>query len=61
MARIDIPDGERPEQVRLWQVSPELGRTVRKLGSAVGLHSQLSLREQEAARIRIAQINDCGF
>ena len=61
MARIEIPDGDRPEQVRLWQVSPELGRTVRKVASAIPLHSRLSLREQEAARIRIAQINDCGY
>lgn len=64
MARIRIPEGEdaeRPEMSRLWDLKPELGPGFRKATRAVHRDSELPPREREAARIRIAQINDCGY
>ena len=59
MARLDLPDGEHDEIVRVWQLRPELGKPVAALSAAVYGESKLPPRVREAVRMRIAQINDC--
>ena len=59
MARIDVPDGDGGDAVQIWSLRPEMGRAVAKLSQAAYNHSQLPVRVREAARMRIAQINDC--
>src|SRR5262245_62996594 len=59
MARIDVPDGDNPEIERVWALRPEMGMAVGKLADAVYNKSELPGREREAARMRIAQINEC--
>jgi AhpD family alkylhydroperoxidase len=59
MARIEIPDGVGIERHRLWQLSPDLGRSISAMGEAVSTKTTLSPRLREIARMRIAQINGC--
>jgi alkylhydroperoxidase family enzyme len=59
MARIDVPAGEGPEQVRAWSIHPKFGAAVANLAMAVYGESVLAPRVREAARMRIARINDC--
>ena len=59
MARIDIPDGDGGEATQLFLMRPELGIAAGKLSHAVYHKSILPVREREAARMRIAQINQC--
>jgi alkylhydroperoxidase family enzyme len=59
MARIDIPEGERPEIERVWAMSPELGGAVANLSLAVYGKRLLPPRVREAARMKIAHINGC--
>jgi alkylhydroperoxidase family enzyme len=48
--------------VHVWAgAAPDLTIPAAQLSSAVYEHSRLPLREFEAARIRIAQINDCAL
>ena len=60
MARLDLPDGDQPEIVRVWGLRPEMGEAVQGLSYAVYSQSQLPARVKEAARMRMAQINDCA-
>jgi alkylhydroperoxidase family enzyme len=57
--RIDIPDGEGGDAVQVWSLRPEMGRAVSRLTDAVYNKSILPVRVREAARMRIAQLNDC--
>ena len=61
MAYLNIPEGNESEVDRVWQLAgPALARSARDLKEAIyGGELKLSLREQEAARMRIAQINAC--
>ncbi len=59
MARIDIPEGEGGDAVQLWTLRPEMGSAVTRLVDAAYNKSILPVRVREAARIRIAQLNDC--
>ena len=59
MARLDLPEGEHDEIVRVWGLRPELGKPVAELSAAVYGESKLPPRVREAVRMRIAQINDC--
>ena len=59
VARIDIPAGEGGDAVQVWSLRPEMGRAVSKLNQAVYHQSILPVRVREAARMRIAQLNDC--
>ena len=59
MARIDIPVGKGEEIYRFWKLHPEMGAAVSSFAGAVYGCSQFPVREREAARMRIAQINDC--
>jgi alkylhydroperoxidase family enzyme len=59
MPRVQVPDGEDPT-IHVWtSLAQPLTAAAGSLSDAVYSHSSLSLREFEAARVRIAQINDC--
>jgi alkylhydroperoxidase family enzyme len=60
MARVEMPDGDQPEIARVWGLRPEMGEAVQGLSYAVYSKSVLPARVREAARMRIAQINDCA-
>ena len=59
MARLDLPDGDAPEIVRVWELRPDMGAAVRDLSIAVYQDSRLPPRVRESARMRIALINGC--
>lgn len=59
MTAIDVPDGQGTLKDRLWDMHPVLGGPAQDLTRAVYGPLRLSVREREAARRRIAQINDC--
>ena len=59
MPRIDVPADSDP-LVHLWTTkATPLTAAAGALSDAVYKRSSLPLREFEAARVRIAQINDC--
>ena len=59
MPRISIPEGADP-LLHVWTgAAPALSVPAAQFSAAVYEHSSLPLREFEAARVRIAQINDC--
>jgi alkylhydroperoxidase family enzyme len=59
VARISIPPGEGGDAVQLWSLRPDMSRAVNRLTEAVYTKSILPVRIREAARMRIAQLNDC--
>jgi len=59
MARIAIPSGEGGDAVQMWTLRPEMGSAVNRLVDAAYNKSMLPVRVREAARMRIAQLNDC--
>jgi alkylhydroperoxidase family enzyme len=59
VARIDVPEGEGGEAVQVWSLVPDLAGAVNRLTQAVYHRSTLPVRVREAARMRIAQLNDC--
>jgi AhpD family alkylhydroperoxidase len=59
MARLDIPAGEGGDAVQIWSLQPELGAAATRFVHAAYNKSILPTRVREAARIRIAQLNDC--
>jgi alkylhydroperoxidase family enzyme len=59
VARIDIPEGEGGDAVQMWSLQPQLSRAVNRLTDAAYNQSILPVRVREAARMRIAQLNDC--
>src|ERR1700733_5364154 len=59
MARLDIPAGEGGDAVQLWSLRPEMGAAVNRLVDAAYNKSILPVRVREAARMRIAQLNEC--
>jgi alkylhydroperoxidase family enzyme len=58
---IDIPDGKNPIEYVWGEMVPGIGLAASKFSLAVYAHTTLGLREFEAARLRIAQINGCVF
>lgn len=58
---IDIPPGEDPIAHVWGEMVPGIGPAAAELALAVYTHSTLGLREFEAARLRVAQINGCAF
>lgn len=58
---IDVPEGKDPIMYVWGEMVPKIGPAAGKFSGAVYAHSTLSLREFEAARLRIAQINGCIF
>ncbi|MDP9822008.1 carboxymuconolactone decarboxylase family protein [Nocardioides massiliensis] len=59
--RIDVPEGVDPIMHVWGRLVPGIGPAAATLATAVYEHSTLDLREFEAARLRIAQINGCVF
>jgi alkylhydroperoxidase family enzyme len=59
VARIDIPEGEGGDAVQVWSLRPEMARAVAGMSNAAYHKSILPVRVREAARMRIAQLNDC--
>ncbi len=59
MARIEIPKGDGGDAAMVWTLHPALGHAVGQLIEAAYKKSKLPAREREAARMRIAQLNDC--
>jgi alkylhydroperoxidase family enzyme len=59
--RIDVPDGKHPIRYVWGELVPGIGPAAVDFSQAVYDHSTLGLREFEAARLRIAQINGCVF
>lgn len=58
---IDIPEGKDPIGYVWGEMVPGIGVAAAGLSLAVYQHTTLGLREFEAARLRIAQINGCMF
>lgn len=58
MARIELPAGNDTEQSRMWQLAPSLYQAAGNFTRAM-YAGDLSTRERELARMRIAQINAC--
>ena len=59
MARLEIPPGEGDDAVRIWSLQPALGTAAMRLVDAAYNKSILPVRVREAARMRIAQLNQC--
>ncbi|WP_405139039.1 carboxymuconolactone decarboxylase family protein [Nocardia sp. NBC_01388] len=58
---IDIPEGKDPIGYVWGEMVPGIGTAAAAFSLAVYSHTTLGLREFEAARLRIAQINGCLF
>ncbi|MFQ6395356.1 carboxymuconolactone decarboxylase family protein [Nocardia sp. KC 131] len=58
---IDIPEGKDPIGYVWGEMVPGIGIAASSFSLAVYSHTTLGLREFEAARLRIAQINGCIF
>ncbi|NNH72915.1 carboxymuconolactone decarboxylase family protein [Nocardia uniformis] len=58
---IDIPEGKDPIGYVWGEMVPGIGTAAAGFSLAVYEHTTLGLREFEAARLRIAQINGCLF
>ncbi len=63
MPRVHVPDEHAftPSQYVWSHYAPELGAAAGNLSATVFSHTRLSVREMEAARIRIAEVNGCLF
>jgi alkylhydroperoxidase family enzyme len=60
MARLEVPPGEGGDAVQIWALQPALGRAAMRLVDAAYNKSILPVRVREAARMRIAQLNECS-
>ncbi|MCP2289469.1 MULTISPECIES: carboxymuconolactone decarboxylase family protein [Nocardia] len=58
---VDVPQGKDPIGYVWGEMVPGIGIAASGFSLAVYEHSTLGLREFEAARLRIAQINGCVF
>lgn len=58
---LDVPDGKDPIQYAWGELVPGIGPAAAHLSLAVYEHTTLGLREFEAARLRVAQLNGCAF
>jgi alkylhydroperoxidase family enzyme len=59
--RVELPEDREPVTWVWGEAVPRIGVPAAKFSAAVYEHTTLSLREFEAARIRIAQVNHCMF
>ena len=59
--RIDIPEGKDAIGYVWGEMVPAIGTAASQFSLAVYANTTLGLREFEAARLRIAQINGCVF
>jgi AhpD family alkylhydroperoxidase len=65
MSRLNLPptpegQDELPEIVRVWGLRPDMGEAVQQLSIAVYSKSKLPARVREAARMKVARINQCA-
>ncbi|MDO9456820.1 carboxymuconolactone decarboxylase family protein [Nocardioides sp.] len=59
--KIDVPEGKDPI-IYVWgEMVPGIGPAAAAFAQSVYEHGTLGLREFEAARLRIAQVNGCLF
>lgn len=58
---IDVPDGKHPVLYVWGELVPGIGPAAAAFSQSVYDDSTLGLREFEAARLRVAQINGCLF
>ncbi|MFT4199828.1 carboxymuconolactone decarboxylase family protein [Gordonia sp. (in: high G+C Gram-positive bacteria)] len=58
---LEIPEGKDPIMYVWGEMVPGIGPAAAGAATSVYEHSTLGLREFEAARLRIAQINGCLF
>jgi alkylhydroperoxidase family enzyme len=58
---IDIPEGREPIGYVWGEMAPGIGMAAATFSMSVYEHTTLGLREFEAARLRVAQINGCLF
>jgi alkylhydroperoxidase family enzyme len=58
---VDVPEGQDPITHVWGRMVPGIGPAAAAFSQAVYDHSTLGLREFEAARLRIAQVNGCLF
>lgn len=57
--RVDVPEGKDPI-IHVWgEMVPGIGPAAAVFAQSVYEHGTLGLREFEAARLRIAQVNGC--
>jgi AhpD family alkylhydroperoxidase len=61
MPRIDVPDGPGGAPVQVFNLQPALLPTVQAMIDGPYKRSKLPAREREAARMRIAELNDCAL
>lgn len=59
--QLDIPEGKDPIMWTWGELVPGIGPAAAAFSGAVYEHTTLGLREFEAARLRVAQINGCLF
>ena len=59
MARIPLPPGKDDEAVKALGLSPEFGKAIAGYSGAIYGNINLSMREREAVRMRVAQLNQC--
>jgi alkylhydroperoxidase family enzyme len=59
--RIDVPDDKHPIMYVWGEMVPGIGPAAAAFAQSVYDHRTLGMREFEAARLRIAQINGCLF
>jgi len=57
--RIDVPDGPGGPPRQVWNLRPEMIPAITAMIEGPYKHSRLPVREREAARVRIAELNDC--
>lgn len=60
-AGLEVPDGTHPIMYVWGELVPGIGPAAARFSQAVYEDTTLGLREFEAARLRIAQINGCLF
>lgn len=58
MPRIAVPEGQDPAEY-VWSLAPHITPSAQAYSAQIYANTKLSLREMEAARIRIAQLNGC--
>lgn len=59
--RVDVPEGADPIAHVWGEMVPGIGPAAARLSAKVYSDTTLGLREFEAARLRIAQVNGCVF
>jgi alkylhydroperoxidase family enzyme len=59
VANIKLPEGHEPERTRMWQLAPPLAKAAGSFSKTMFDNGTLTVREQELARMRVAQINAC--